>query len=80
MPRSACLIHDHLETFFADVSNTIEPRMRLEDALMNPVQRIMKYHTMLKDFTKYSGRAGINTTELTVRILLLKLFILVLLY
>ena len=66
MPRSASLIHDYLETFFADVSNSVEPRMRLEDQLMNPVQRIMKYHTMLKDFTKYSGRAGISTTELTV--------------
>ena len=66
MPRSACLIHDYLETFFAEISNTLEPRIRLEDYLMKPVQRIMKYHTMLKDFTKYSARAGINTSELTV--------------
>ena len=67
MPRSASLIHDYLETFFAAVSNSLDGRMRIEDYLMKPVERIMKYYVMLKDFTKYTSRACIDTTELTVR-------------
>ena len=65
-PRSDLLIHDHLSTFFADLSNSFTPKALITDLLMMPVQRIMKYHIMLKDFTKYSARAGLNTKDLSV--------------
>ena len=31
---------------------------------MKPVEHIMKYHAVLKDFIKYTQRAGLNTDEL----------------
>ena len=65
-PRSDLLIHDHLSTFFAELSDSITPKANIADLLMKPVQRIMKYHIMLKDFTKYSVKAGLDTTELSV--------------
>ncbi|XP_069346213.1 rho guanine nucleotide exchange factor 25 isoform X3 [Eulemur rufifrons] len=39
-------------------------RLQLNDLLIKPVQRIMKYQLLLKDFLKYYSRAGMNTEEL----------------
>lgn len=63
-PRSAALIHDHLPTFFADISNQLQNKTSLIEYLMKPVQHIMNYHAVLKDFIKYTQRAGLNTDEL----------------
>ena len=65
-PRSDLLIHDHLSTFFAELSDSITPKANVADLLMKPVQRIMKYHIMLKDFTKYSVKAGLDPKEFSV--------------
>ena len=63
-PRSAALIHDHLGKFFNELSNSLQLKTSLSEYLMRPVQRIMKYYTILKDFTKYTTRAGLNNDEL----------------
>ncbi|XP_070645489.1 rho guanine nucleotide exchange factor 25 isoform X4 [Bos indicus] len=39
-------------------------RLQLNDLLIKPVQRIMKYQLLLKDFLKYYRRAGMDTEEL----------------
>ncbi|XP_074181579.1 rho guanine nucleotide exchange factor 25 isoform X6 [Rhinolophus sinicus] len=39
-------------------------RLQLSDLLIKPVQRIMKYQLLLKDFLKYYSRAGMDTAEL----------------
>ncbi|XP_021097065.1 rho guanine nucleotide exchange factor 25 isoform X8 [Heterocephalus glaber] len=39
-------------------------RLQLSDLLIKPVQRIMKYQLLLKDFLKYYSRAGMETKEL----------------
>ncbi|KAM6214416.1 rho guanine nucleotide exchange factor 25 isoform 2-T2 [Rhynchocyon petersi] len=39
-------------------------RLQLNDLLIKPVQRIMKYQLLLKDFLKYYSRAGMDTDEL----------------
>ncbi|KAM5336473.1 rho guanine nucleotide exchange factor 25 isoform 5-T5 [Glossophaga mutica] len=39
-------------------------RLQLSDLLIKPVQRIMKYQLLLKDFVKYYSRAGMHTEEL----------------
>lgn len=41
-------------------------RLGIEDYLIKPVQRIMKYQLLLKDFVKYTAKAGLDTTELKV--------------
>ena len=41
-------------------------RLSLEDYLIKPVQRIMKYQLLLKDFVKYTTKAGLDTKELKV--------------
>ena len=63
-PRSASLIHDFLSTFFDDISNQLQTKTSLTEYLIKPVQHIMKYHAVLKDFIKYTQRAGFNTDEL----------------
>ncbi|XP_055215236.1 rho guanine nucleotide exchange factor 25 isoform X2 [Gorilla gorilla gorilla] len=39
-------------------------RLQLNDLLIKPVQRIMKYQLLLKDFLKYYNRAGMDTADL----------------
>ena len=39
-------------------------RLSLEDYLIKPVQRVMKYQLLLKDFVKYTTKAGLDTKEL----------------
>ena len=41
-------------------------RLGINDYLIKPVQRIMKYQLLLKDFVKYTTKAGLDTTELKV--------------
>uniref|UniRef100_T2MII8 Triple functional domain protein n=1 Tax=Hydra vulgaris TaxID=6087 RepID=T2MII8_HYDVU len=62
-PRSAALVSDYLQSFFNDITEK-ENTIGLEDLLMRPVERIMKYHSMLKEFTKYSWRSGKDTIQL----------------
>lgn len=63
-PRSAALMHDHLDTFFTELSTSLQLKISLSEYLMKPIQRIMKYHSILKDFTKYTTRAGLNNDAL----------------
>ncbi|RMX44252.1 hypothetical protein pdam_00005282 [Pocillopora damicornis] len=63
-PKSMNLVHEFRETYFAEVTERLGYRLGIEDYLIKPVQRIMKYQLLLKDFVKYTGKAGLDTTEL----------------
>lgn len=63
-PKSMNLVHEFRETYFGEVVERLGYRLGIEDYLIKPVQRIMKYQLLLKDFVKYTGKAGLDTTEL----------------
>ncbi|XP_020600716.1 triple functional domain protein-like isoform X7 [Orbicella faveolata] len=63
-PKSMTLVHEFRETYFAEVAERLGYRLGIEDYLIKPVQRIMKYQLLLKDFVKYTAKAGLDTTEL----------------
>ena len=65
-PRSAALVYDYLRSFFDIITEKEKSCLSFEDLLIRPVERIMKYHSLLKDFMKYSWRSGHDTTELAV--------------
>ena len=47
-----------------DVMGRLGCRLSLEDYLIKPVQRVMKYQLLLRDFVKYTTKAGLDTKEL----------------
>ena len=60
------LCQDMLFCFLQEVAERLGYRLGIEDYLIKPVQRIMKYQLLLKDFVKYTAKAGLDTTELKV--------------
>ncbi|XP_068751668.1 kalirin-like isoform X6 [Montipora capricornis] len=63
-PKSMSLVQEFKDTYFAEVAERLGYRLGIEDYLIKPVQRIMKYQLLLKDFVKYTAKAGLDTTEL----------------
>ncbi|KAG9476065.1 hypothetical protein GDO78_002896, partial [Eleutherodactylus coqui] len=47
-----------------DLKQRLGHRLQLTDLLIKPVQRIMKYQLLLKDFLKYSKKACVNVADL----------------
>uniref|UniRef100_A0A803SN19 Trio Rho guanine nucleotide exchange factor n=1 Tax=Anolis carolinensis TaxID=28377 RepID=A0A803SN19_ANOCA len=62
-PKSEHIVSEYIDTFF-EVSQRLGHRLQLTDLLIKPVQRIMKYQLLLKDFLKYSKKANLDITEL----------------
>ncbi|KAM9102616.1 triple functional domain protein isoform 5-T5 [Sarcophilus harrisii] len=63
-PKSEHIVSEYIDTFFEDLKQRLGHRLQLTDLLIKPVQRIMKYQLLLKDFLKYSKKASLDTTEL----------------
>ncbi|NWX70823.1 KALRN protein, partial [Alca torda] len=63
-PKSEHIVSEYIDTFFEDLKQRLGHRLQLTDLLIKPVQRIMKYQLLLKDFLKYSKKANLDTTEL----------------
>ncbi|XP_048363557.1 triple functional domain protein isoform X4 [Sphaerodactylus townsendi] len=63
-PKSEHIVSEYIDTFFEDLKQRLGHRLQLTDLLIKPVQRIMKYQLLLKDFLKYSKKANRDTTEL----------------
>lgn len=55
---------EYIDTIFEDVRQKLGHRLQLQDLLIKPVQRIMKYQLLLKDIMKHSERAGVDCNEL----------------
>ncbi|XP_066440511.1 rho guanine nucleotide exchange factor 25 isoform X2 [Eleutherodactylus coqui] len=63
-PKSEHIVSEYIDTYFEELRQQLSHRLQLNDLLIKPVQRIMKYQLLLKDFLKYSSKAGQDTTEL----------------
>ncbi|KAG7326913.1 hypothetical protein KOW79_010314 [Hemibagrus wyckioides] len=62
-PRSEFIVAEY-DTFFEEVQQEINSRMSISDYLIKPIQRITKYQLLLKDFLKYSLKAGVDCQEI----------------
>ncbi|KAJ8358713.1 hypothetical protein SKAU_G00152380 [Synaphobranchus kaupii] len=63
-PKSEHIVSEYIETYFEELKQQLGHRLQLNDLLIKPVQRIMKYQLLLKDFLKYHTKAGMDTAEL----------------
>ncbi|XP_032871448.1 rho guanine nucleotide exchange factor 25-like [Amblyraja radiata] len=63
-PKSEHIVSEYIDTYFEELKQQLGHRLQLNDLLIKPVQRIMKYQLLLKDFLKYSKKAGLDTTQL----------------
>ncbi|XP_048097147.1 rho guanine nucleotide exchange factor 25 [Alosa alosa] len=63
-PLSEHIVSEYIETYFEELKQQLGHRLQLNDLLIKPVQRIMKYQLLLKDFHKYYTKAGLATEEL----------------
>ncbi|XP_075683008.1 triple functional domain protein isoform X2 [Rhinoderma darwinii] len=63
-PNSEHIVSEYIDNYFEDLKQRLGHRLQLTDLLMKPVQRIMKYQLLLKDFLKYSRKACVNVAEL----------------
>ncbi|XP_062931692.1 rho guanine nucleotide exchange factor 25 isoform X1 [Cynocephalus volans] len=63
-PKSEYVVSEFGDSYFEELRQQLGHRLQLNDLLIKPVQRIMKYQLLLKDFLKYYGRAGMDTEEL----------------
>uniref|UniRef100_H3BGL7 Rho guanine nucleotide exchange factor 25 n=1 Tax=Latimeria chalumnae TaxID=7897 RepID=H3BGL7_LATCH len=65
-PKSEHIVSEYIDTYFEELKQQLRHRLQLNDLLIKPVQRIMKYQLLLKDFLKYYKKAGMDTTQLEV--------------
>ncbi|CAH2283569.1 triple functional domain isoform X1 [Pelobates cultripes] len=63
-PKSEHIVSEYIDTYFEDMKQRLGHRLQLTDLLIKPVQRIMKYQLLLKDFLKYSKKACVDISEL----------------
>ncbi|XP_062853832.1 kalirin RhoGEF kinase b isoform X2 [Trichomycterus rosablanca] len=62
-PRSEFIVAEY-DSYFEEVQQEINCRMSISDYLIKPVQRITKYQLLIKDFLKYSSKAGLDCQEI----------------
>ncbi|KAM8975307.1 rho guanine nucleotide exchange factor 25 isoform 2-T2 [Pelodytes ibericus] len=63
-PKSEHIVSEYIDSYFEELRQQLSHRLQLNDLLIKPVQRIMKYQLLLKDFLKYYSKAGQDTSEL----------------
>ncbi|MFT7811725.1 triple functional domain protein isoform X1 [Arapaima gigas] len=63
-PKSEHIVSEYIDTYFEDLKQRLGHRLQITDLLIKPVQRIMKYQLLLKDFLKFSRKAGLDSAEL----------------
>uniref|UniRef100_A0A8C4W597 non-specific serine/threonine protein kinase n=1 Tax=Gopherus evgoodei TaxID=1825980 RepID=A0A8C4W597_9SAUR len=66
-PKSEHIVSDYIDTFFEDLKQRLGHRLQLTDLLIKPVQRIMKYQLLLKDFLKYSKKLNFDFLSLALQ-------------
>ncbi|XP_056157511.1 kalirin RhoGEF kinase b, partial [Lampris incognitus] len=71
-PRSEFIVMEY-ETFFEEIQHEISCRMSISDYLIKPIQRITKYQLLLKDFLKYTSKAGLDCEEIEKAVELMSL-------
>ncbi|XP_044294416.1 kalirin [Varanus komodoensis] len=61
-PKSEYIVAE-CGAYFEEVQQEINQRLTLSDFLIKPIQRITKYQLLLKDFLKFSEKAGLECSE-----------------
>ncbi|XP_074518356.1 rho guanine nucleotide exchange factor 25 isoform X2 [Halichoeres trimaculatus] len=67
-PKSEHIVSEYIDTYFEELRQQLGHRLQLNDLLIKPVQRIMKYQLLLKDFLKYYSKAGRDVEELQMAV------------
>ncbi|XP_073329404.1 kalirin isoform X4 [Pagrus major] len=62
-PKSEFIVAEY-DTFFDAIQQDIQSRLTISDFLIKPIQRITKYQLLLKDFLKFSSKAGLDCEQI----------------
>lgn len=62
-PKSEFIVAEY-DTYFDGIQQDIQSRLGISDFLIKPIQRITKYQLLLKDFLKYSSKAGMDCEQI----------------
>ncbi|TMS06560.1 Kalirin [Larimichthys crocea] len=62
-PKSEFIVAEY-DTYFDAIQQDIQSRLSISDFLIKPIQRITKYQLLLKDFLKFSTKAGIDCEQI----------------
>ncbi|XP_056245993.1 kalirin isoform X2 [Seriola aureovittata] len=62
-PKSEFIVAEY-DTYFDGIQADIQSRLTISDFLIKPIQRITKYQLLLKDFLKYSSKAGMDCEQI----------------
>uniref|UniRef100_UPI003AAE5F69 kalirin n=1 Tax=Centroberyx gerrardi TaxID=166262 RepID=UPI003AAE5F69 len=62
-PKSEFIVAEY-DAYFDSIQQDIQSRLSISDFLIKPIQRITKYQLLLKDFLKYSVKAGIDCEQI----------------
>ncbi|XP_059427564.1 kalirin RhoGEF kinase b isoform X1 [Carassius carassius] len=71
-PRSEFVVAEY-DGFFEELQQEVNSRLSISDYLIKPIQRITKYQLLLKDFLKYSTKAGLDCKEIEKAVELMSL-------
>ncbi|KAM5157235.1 triple functional domain protein isoform 1-T1 [Mantella aurantiaca] len=63
-PKSEHIVAEYIDTYFEDLKQRLGHHLQISDLLIKPVQRIMSYQLLLKEFLKYSRKACLDVAEL----------------
>uniref|UniRef100_A0A8B9LRC5 non-specific serine/threonine protein kinase n=1 Tax=Astyanax mexicanus TaxID=7994 RepID=A0A8B9LRC5_ASTMX len=58
-PKSEFIVAEY-DSYFESFQQDMNSRLGISDFLIKPIQRITKYQLLLKDFLKYSNKAGLD--------------------
>ncbi|XP_051564019.1 kalirin-like isoform X2 [Myxocyprinus asiaticus] len=62
-PKSEFIVAEY-DSYFEGIQQDINSRLSISDFLIKPIQRITKYQLLLKDFLKYSSKAGLDCQDI----------------
>ncbi|RXN07157.1 kalirin-like isoform X1 [Labeo rohita] len=62
-PKSEFIVAEY-DSFFEGIQQDVNSRLGISDYLIKPIQRITKYQLLLKDFLKYSAKAGLDCQDI----------------
>ncbi|XP_060908991.1 kalirin-like isoform X2 [Labrus mixtus] len=62
-PKSEFIVAEY-DTYFDGIQQDTQSRLSISDFLIKPIQRITKYQLLLKDFLKFSLKAGIDCEQI----------------
>lgn len=60
-PKSEFIVSEY-DTYFEDLRLKLNQKLNIQDLLIKPIQRIMKYQLMLKEIRKFMDKEGLECT------------------